>query len=54
MSKNQMPVKNIQGYPHRWGYCPKCGSTVTSTDSPVGCKWCLQELDWENENDINS
>ena len=50
----QKPVENVQGYPYKWGYCPNCGETISQTSCPFGCKWCLQKLDWENENDINS
>jgi len=50
--EKQIPqqVKNQQGYP-TWGYCPSCEKTVTKSDSPVGCKWCLQRLKWEGENE---
>lgn len=42
------PVTNQQGIP-LWGYCPSCGETVTKSSSPVGCKWCLQRVEWEGE-----
>lgn len=40
----QSPL-NKQGNP-LWGYCPNCGDVVTRYGSPVGCKNCLQKLDW--------
>lgn len=46
-------VINMQGIPV-WGYCPQCNQSVTKTSSPKGCKYCLQELDWEEEDDSNS
>ena len=39
---------NMQGFP-RWGYCPNCGKTVTKSSSYVGCTWCLQALDWRED-----
>lgn len=49
----QRPVINIQGIPI-WGYCPNCGETITKTGCPIGCKWCLQKLDWGINNDSNN
>ena len=43
----QKPVQQ-QGFP-RFGYCPRCGKTVTKHSSYVGCGWCLQALDWSEE-----
>ena len=32
-------------------YCPNCHNEIDEYNSPVGCKFCLQTLDWRNEND---
>lgn len=39
---------NKQGNP-LWGYCPSCKKPISKGDSPIGCKWCLQRVDWRNE-----
>lgn len=44
---NNKPL-NQQGNP-LWGYCPNCGRAVLKISSPVGCKWCLHRLDWEDK-----
>ena len=31
--------------------CPRCGAQITKPSSPVGCKWCLQRVKWEGENE---
>lgn len=41
-------AEHIQGNP-LWGYCPTCKKSISKGDSPIGCKWCLQRLDWGNE-----
>lgn len=41
------PVINKQGCPV-WGYCPTCEKVVTKSNSPNGCKHCLQRLMWED------
>lgn len=45
--EKQIPKQpiNEQGIP-TWGYCPTCGDAVTKYGSPVGCKNCLQRIDW--------
>ena len=50
--EKQIPKKPIepQGFP-RFGYCPSCGKTVTKHSSYVGCSWCLQVLDWSEEDE---
>ena len=52
-NNKKKPVVNIQGIPI-WGYCPQCGATISQTSCPVGCKWCLQKLDWGTKNDSNN
>lgn len=27
--------------------CPNCGKFIVQKESPIGCKNCLQKLDWE-------
>lgn len=50
MCKKQIPqsVHNQQGTP-LWGYCPSCGKQITKSSCPVGCKWCLQRVEWRDE-----
>lgn len=30
-------------------YCPNCNEEINEYDSPNGCKFCLQTLDWSDE-----
>lgn len=30
-------------------YCPNCNEEINVYDSPNGCKFCLQTLDWSDE-----
>lgn len=48
--EKQIPqeVVNQNGTPVM-GYCPRCNEQITKSSSPVGCKWCLQRLKWEGE-----
>lgn len=47
--EKQIPKQptNKQGNP-LWGYCPSCKKAIDKSGSPVGCKYCLQRLTWEN------
>lgn len=29
--------------------CPNCNTLITDIDSPNGCKYCLQAIDWSEE-----
>lgn len=40
----KQPV-SIQGNPV-FGYCPNCGEAVLKSGNLVGCKHCLQRLNW--------
>ena len=48
--EKQIPqeVVNQNGTPLS-GNCPRCNAQLTILSSPVGCKWCLQRLKWEGE-----
>lgn len=48
--EKQIPMKptNIQGNP-LWGYCPSCNKAIDKSGSPIGCKHCLQRVDWSDE-----
>ena len=50
--EKQIPkhLTNKQGNP-LWGYCPSCKKAIDKSGSPVGCKHCLQRLDWSDEDD---
>lgn len=48
--EKQIPQEVVnQGGTPLSGYCPSCGEAVTKSSSPVGCKWCLQRVEWSEE-----
>ncbi len=48
--EKQIPQEVVnQGGTPLSGHCPRCNAELTKPSSPVGCKWCLQKLKWEGE-----
>lgn len=47
---DELNDKDYNGLIKRY-YCPHCHYEIDEYSSPVGCKFCLQTLDWKNESD---
>lgn len=48
--EKQIPQEVVnQGGAPLSGHCPRCNAELTKPSSPVGCKWCLQRLEWRDE-----